>query len=210
MKIRHVVRWQQHDVVLRLTQLAVCAIHHTRMCQRDSALGLEIRNQEFLTIPLRLLAIRSVLCENSMCSHYRQNQKQQNQFPHHFQGSPPLWWIRISSPTIDECLPYRAAAIPEFDPVQRQVSKHLASVFAPATCVIPSPCPASKENNFAPLVFLKLVCRPERSLSFRKSLPPFETPETMKTQNLRLQVGRIRRLRKDFPTRAEWFKLWTS
>ena len=38
----------------------------------------------------------------------------------------------------------------------------------------------------------------------------FETPETMKTQNLRLQVGRIRRLRKDLPTRAEWFKLWTS
>jgi hypothetical protein len=42
------MRWQQHSVVFGSIEMAISSVHHTRLRQDDSALGLEIRDDELM------------------------------------------------------------------------------------------------------------------------------------------------------------------
>ena len=60
MEICHVVRWQKHDIVFGGVQMAICAIYDSSLRQSHSALGMEIRDGEFVLLGA-LLFCRCVL-----------------------------------------------------------------------------------------------------------------------------------------------------
>jgi len=63
MEVRHIVRWQQHHVVLFGVQTAIGCINDARLRQRDAAFGVEVRNDELVLFAGRRSAGWRILSE---------------------------------------------------------------------------------------------------------------------------------------------------
>ena len=58
MKVRHVVGWQKHGIIVCRVEMPECAISDMRLRQGDAALRLEIGDDEFVLLAF----IRGRLC----------------------------------------------------------------------------------------------------------------------------------------------------